>query len=225
MTNNVLTSLLLYITNGLAKWTNKTIMGYILWVGLTFPPLLKYIHPRNLIRKLASLIGWRNHDIYNVSSSQVWPSHIIFTEAISLERSFLICLSSTLQSNFTWHIFFKCYGLWLQYMWWSTNILLQHGYMEYWMFRWKSWVEELIHKQVHQFSSKFPKASYIEDLVPLSYQTPPMVHICFSKLHLSMHAINISSSIWMVLFYLPLFWEWNVVLRSIRVLIVSWNFS
>jgi hypothetical protein len=74
-------------------------MGYLLWVGLTFPPLLKYIHPRNLIRKLASLIGWRNHDIYNVSSSQVWPSHIIFTEAISLERSFLICLSSILSSR------------------------------------------------------------------------------------------------------------------------------
>jgi ribosomal 30S subunit maturation factor RimM len=42
----------------------------------------------NLIGKLVSLIEWRNNDIYYVSSSQVLvlPSHITFTEAISLER-------------------------------------------------------------------------------------------------------------------------------------------
>jgi hypothetical protein len=34
-------------------------------------------------------------------------------------------------------------------------------YMEHWMFRWKSWVEELIHKQLHQFSSKILKAQYM----------------------------------------------------------------
>jgi hypothetical protein len=135
------------------------------------------------------LLAWLNEEITIFITYHLLRFSCCFITRMAFSHYFH--WSNLIRTNFTWHISLKCCCLWFQYMWWSTeitskawihgtvvDILLKHGYMElsiihvmehedtsiHVMFRWKSWVEELIHKQLLQFSSKFPKAQYLQQI-------------------------------------------------------------
>ena len=148
------------------------------------------------------MIEWRNNDIYYVPSSQVLvllhrsndlPTLLSLKQSSSLERSFLICLSTILSSWISHDI-----SSWNATVYGSNICDGARRYMEHWIFRWKSWVEELIHKELYQFSSKFSKAQY------RIFSNSQKYIITINKFQFHSYMINVT--LLSILYFLSLVW-------------------